>query len=515
MDTKLFEIQRQIKENSMSISDYLKDLNEWEKEIKTKDKILKSQTKVNNQPSKFINEQIQDTSNHSASVNELETANSTTKILKRDVNSIKDYYDAWNRINIEEEDLKDKDEIPIPINNSEISTKKDLYTNPKKISQAKANTSIVMTNIRQAINETKSEEYIDKIKTEANAYFSIGNYNKSIELNTAALKHIDEGKFNRSTDIKHKLKIAICNNRGNSHLKQNNYKEGIKDFNYVLENDTNNIKALFRRGFCYYKLRLYTKAIDDLQTAMDLSQESEKNSILKLINDSLNEINGIIVNEKKKMEKFEYSDNVEYIKNKPIEMNKDNFITGDDDADIKNIFENKNGNLSSEQSKDLNINEKANEKKISLNKLNKATSSTSKVNTNIQNILSSEEIKKFVYDLTKENLTSSSFKFAFRNFDDNVKEKEEFLLKINPNYLPKIFMNDMDKNILIEILNCLRSILKRTKDNENLNHTNEIIVVEYLKNLTKTNRFKLILKLISKKEKQGNYIFKKHIKIFI
>ena len=81
-----------------------------------------------------------------------------------------------------------------------------------------------------------------------------------------------------------------------------------------------------------------------------------------------------------------------------------------------------------------------------------------------QNILSSEEIRKFVYDLTKENLTSSSFKLAFRNFEGNLKEKEEFLLLVNPSYLPKIFVNDIDKNILIEILNCLKSILNRTSD---------------------------------------------------
>ncbi len=36
------------------------------------------------------------------------------------------------------------------------------------------------------------------------------------------------------------------------------------------------------------------------------------------------------------------------------------------------------------------------------------------------------------------------------------------------------------------------------------NHKEQILVVEYLKNLTKTNRFKLILKLLSKKEKQSN-----------
>lgn len=42
--------------------------------------------------------------------------------------------------------------------------------------------------------------------------------------------------------------------------------------------------------------------------------------------------------------------------------------------------------------------------------------------------INKEELLKFVYDLTSQNLTASSFKYAFRNLKNNQKEKEEYLL---------------------------------------------------------------------------------------
>lgn len=458
MDPKLFEIQRQIKENSMSISDYLKDLHEWEKEINSKDKILKTQSKgikANKENSKNLQTE---TKNESKS--QIENNKPGEKNFKRDKNSIKDYYDAWNKIDIDNEELIEKEESQIVTNRTEDTIQKEFFTNPKKISTAKPNTSIKIKNNRQGL--LNQEGYVEKIKTEANAYFAMGNYNKTIELNSAILKFIDEQSNNLNEDVQIKMKIAISNNRGNSHLKLGNYKEAIKDFNYVVENDKNNIKAYFRRGLSYYKMQKFIKAIEDLQIALDLSEELEKNSISPLIKDSLNEINVIISNQKLKMEKFEYSESTKYTKLISFEFNKENFNNLEcSNIDIRRFLENLN------ESKDKNINgvNQTNNENVKSNSNNLTNNKTYIINSQVsQNILSNEEIRKFVYDLTKENLTSSSFKLAFRNFDDNLKEKEEFLLKVNPGYLPKIFVNDMDKNILIEILNCLKSILNRKDD---------------------------------------------------
>jgi hypothetical protein len=199
---------------------------------------------------------------------------------------------------------------------------------------------------------------------------------------------------------------------------------------------------------------------------LDLSVDSEKNSISQLINDSLNEINVIISNEKKKMEKFEYSENMNYNKMKPIELNKENLKNVESiDIDIRQFLENRNESINGNIKRDNEERDEEIKLNVSHNRGTIVNNKTTVNNPTVsQNILSNEEIRKFVYDFTKENLTSSSFKFAFRNFEDDLKEKEEFLLKINPSYIPIIFVNDMDKNILIEILNCLKSILNRKNE---------------------------------------------------
>ena len=39
-----------------------------------------------------------------------------------------------------------------------------------------------------------------------------------------------------------------------------------------------------------------------------------------------------------------------------------------------------------------------------------------------------EELLKFVYDMSSEKLTASSFKYAMRNLSNDQKEKEDYLL---------------------------------------------------------------------------------------
>ncbi len=79
-------------------------------------------------------------------------------------------------------------------------------------------------------------------------------------------------------------------------------------------------------------------------------------------------------------------------------------------------------------------------KKIDTTERSKETSDvnktkTSKVNNNSinnKNIqtanINKEELLKFVYDISSQNLTASSIKYALRNLKNDQKEKEEYLL---------------------------------------------------------------------------------------
>ena len=102
-------------------------------------------------------------------------------------------------------------------------------------------------------------------------------------------------------------------------------------------------------------------------------------------------------------------------------------------------------------------------------------------------------VRQFIYDNQMDNISASSFKYAFKNFGNDITAKKDYLLKINPTNLPTIFKTDLDKDSLLDIIRCFNLF----------EHESQII--EYLKNIIKIPRIKLVIQLISKKYK--NIIF--------
>eukprot|EP00826_Nyctotherus_ovalis_P043202 TRINITY_DN4522_c0_g7_i1.p1 TRINITY_DN4522_c0_g7~~TRINITY_DN4522_c0_g7_i1.p1 ORF type:complete len:129 (+),score=16.56 TRINITY_DN4522_c0_g7_i1:73-459(+) len=77
---RFMQVQSQIRENSMQVRDYLDDLNKWQDEISQKD------TKIAKTPS--ISQAVQQPQ---------KTEQKNTKKYKRDYNTTKDYYEAWDK----------------------------------------------------------------------------------------------------------------------------------------------------------------------------------------------------------------------------------------------------------------------------------------------------------------------------------------------------------------------------------------------------------------------------------
>jgi tetratricopeptide (TPR) repeat protein len=398
--SKTIEIQKQIRENSANIQNYFKDLSEWQKEINTKDKIIDTNFKqkdpklYNTIEASKTETQIESTVNKNAEIKER---------LKRDVNSVKDYYNHWDKFDVDAEvELIDKDGKGLQ--NSKLSKMIKSET-----SKAAKNSSVVITNNR--ILKSDSEDYIEKLKNEANAYFAIKNFNKSIELYNSALELIDKDKTGRYD----KLKLVIYNNKGNAYLKQNLFKEAIINFNTVLSLDSRNTKALFRRGHCYMRLDQFNLAYNDFQLAKESGKTADENE-MKLIQENIEQcikdINSVILKEKRRMEKFEHDDRTKFKKVKIMEICSEDFK----DGFVKESLTNNSHNNATNNS-------------IIANAKTKENNSETKKVTYKEPKISNEEITKFIYDYTKENLTASSFKFALRNFKSS-QEKIEFL-KVN------------------------------------------------------------------------------------
>lgn len=321
MRAKAIEVQKQVMENSRNINEYYKDFEAWVTEMNNKDKIISNikskepekEVIKNDENEKELNkEKIQ-------KAKELAKANK----LKRDGNSIKDYYDNWDRVNPDDEliDVESRISFNTP-------SAKDLY-NEKQKSNAEKNVSISIKSNRNIFsnkdfvnNSPKDEitERIEKLKKEANINYMIQNFNKSIELYTNAIDLLP--KMNKdNVEQNRTMTINLYNNRGNCQIKMRNYKVGIKDFTKVLNIDDKNLKALYRRGVCYLNSDKYNLAFNDLFKAKNLSKEDkEKNEIKKELDNVVSKMNNLINKERKKMMNFTFNENSEFTKIKIFDL---------------------------------------------------------------------------------------------------------------------------------------------------------------------------------------------------
>ena len=490
---KAILLQKQIMDNSRNINEYYKDFENWVEDMNKKDnKLLNIKSK---EPEKrvIINEEaeLELKKEKIRKARELAKQNK----LKRDGNSIKDYYDNWDKVNEEDEliDVESKISMNTTSNEDRI---KNLY-NEKQKSNAEKNVSISIKSNRNINRNNLNNKIVDeiterieKLKKESNINYLIENYNKSIELYTYAIELLPKLNKNNVEENK-KMSINLYNNRGNCQIKMKNYKVGIKDFTRVLNVDPNNLKGLYRRGICYLNTDKYNLAFDDLMKAYEVANEgNEKNEIKKELNNVVSKINSMITKERKKMTNFIFNENAEFTKVKINDLPSAKIL-----RDIDNLISvqiNKENKKINKNEEEKNNNENTNNNKNIKNN-NENNFNISKKKYEEKKILKKEDIRQFIYDNQMNNISASSFKYAFKNLGNDITAKKDYLLKINPVNLPTIFKTDLDKDSLLDIFRCFNLF------------ENEYQIVEYLKNIIKIPRIKLVIQLISKKYK--NIIF--------
>ena len=490
---KAILLQKQIMDNSRNINEYYKDFENWVEDMNKKDnKLLNIKSK---EPEKrvIINEEaeLELKKEKIRKARELAKQNK----LKRDGNSIKDYYDNWDKVNEEDELIDVESKISMNTTSNE-DIIKNLY-NEKQKSNAEKNVSISIKSNRNINRNNLNNKIVDeiterieKLKKESNINYLIENYNKSIELYTYAIELLPKLNKNNVEENK-KMSINLYNNRGNCQIKMKNYKVGIKDFTRVLNVDPNNLKGLYRRGICYLNTDKYNLAFDDLMKAYEVANEgNEKNEIKKELNNVVSKINSMITKERKKMTNFIFNENAEFTKVKINDLPSAKIL-----RDIDNLISvqiNKENKKINKNEEEKNNNENTNNNKNIKNN-NENNFNISKKKYEEKKILKKEDIRQFIYDNQMNNISASSFKYAFKNLGNDITAKKDYLLKINPVNLPTIFKTDLDKDSLLDIFRCFNLF------------ENEYQIVEYLKNIIKIPRIKLVIQLISKKYK--NIIF--------
>ena len=499
---KAILLQRQIMDNSRNINDYYKDFESWVEDMNKKDNKLLNIKSQEPEKEVIFNEEaeLELKKEKIRKAKELAKQNK----LKRDGNSIKDYYDNWDKVNEDDELIDVESKISMNTTSNE-DIIKNLY-NEKQKSNAEKNVNISIKSNRNInrnnVNNNKITdeitERIEKLKKESNINYLIENYNKSIELYTYAIELLPKLNKNNIEENK-KMTINLYNNRGNCQIKMKNYKVGIKDFSKVLNIDENNLKGLYRRGICYLNTEKYNLAFDDLMKAYEIAKEgNEKNEIKKELNNAISKINSAITKERKKMTNFIFNENAEFTKVKINDLPSAKLLRDTDNLISVQINKESNKKDKNEEEKnnkeDKTNNGKDNKNKsVNNNKEGESNFNVSKKNYEQKKILKKEEIRQFIYDNQMNNISASSFKYAFKNFGNDMTAKKDYLLKINPINLPTIFKTDLDKDSLLDMFRCFNLF------------ENEYQIIEYIKNIIKIPRIKLVIQLISKKYK--NIIF--------
>ena len=126
---KAILLQRQIMDNSRNVTEYYKDFENWVEEMNKKDtKILSIKSK---EPQKEVI--INDDNEIELKKEKIKKAKEIARQnkLKRDGNSIKDYYDNWDRVN-EDDELIDVESKITMNNTTNEEIIKNLYNEKQK-----------------------------------------------------------------------------------------------------------------------------------------------------------------------------------------------------------------------------------------------------------------------------------------------------------------------------------------------------------------------------------------------
>ncbi|KAF7837062.1 70 kDa peptidyl-prolyl isomerase-like [Senna tora] len=126
------------------------------------------------------------------------------------------------------------------------------------------------------LNTPEKIEAAGKKKEEGNAYFKAGKYERASKRYKKAMRYIEfESNFNDEEEQQTKVLKISCNlNNAACMLKLKDYKEAVKLCTKVLELDSGNVKALYRRAQAYIQLVDLDLAEMDIKKALEIEPDN-------------------------------------------------------------------------------------------------------------------------------------------------------------------------------------------------------------------------------------------------
>ncbi|CAD8163894.1 unnamed protein product [Paramecium pentaurelia] len=245
------QLQQQIKNNALEIKDYIHDLYDWEEQMNTSQK-----------PQKKQNLQIDPNSVPiRGKVEQEKQSEILKKQLKRDTNSVQNYYDAWNKVDVDK--LLEETDEPIVM---------DVYKKPQ---QTNINNKIVVKGGRNVI---KSQVILNK--EQANELFKQQEFQKAIEKYTECIQELNQKQSLNEEELEQL--VIIYSNRAQCQLKLLDYSQALLDCNKALNLNSNHQKSLLRRSTVLQELGKWKEALKDSEKLVLLGDQDAKQIVLKL-----------------------------------------------------------------------------------------------------------------------------------------------------------------------------------------------------------------------------------------
>lgn len=220
-------LQKQIRDNSEVLQNFMRDLKHWEKEMKRKDEALKGESSDPILPP--VRRKVNKTSNNSANNNRISDEKPKKRIASYD-------YSAWDKLDVEKmcEEIQCVNEEEEELDQTEVTAETD---------------------------EKHKREYAMYEKDLGNQYVKQGNWDKAIESYTMAINSYPK-------DAVFYANRALC------YLKKNKLNEVEIDSTASLHLDDKYVKAYQRRAAARQQLGKLAEAREDLLKIIELEPKN-------------------------------------------------------------------------------------------------------------------------------------------------------------------------------------------------------------------------------------------------
>lgn len=308
------DIQKQIKDNATSVSDFFSDLYKWteeqEKEEKRREiRLTASQVGVNEARAKLAKKPV-DVAPGAAEKPPIrnapgnEAGDERSDPIRRDGNAMAQYYNDWDQYDPDAEVDKIDDEAfqQQSAERAARQAEKDRILDEMalKPNGDRSRTSTarprVKVSVRRSGRKVAPVDLAAPRKDEANRLFGTGRYREAIASYTAALDCLD--KYEPPDQVKENnggaiddccgqekeaidLKVALLANRALACFKLEDWRECVVDASEALRFEATHHKATLRRGFALARMKRWGAAAKDLDRAV-ATDPSDKKAVAEL-----------------------------------------------------------------------------------------------------------------------------------------------------------------------------------------------------------------------------------------